>query len=45
MKPGKIIHLTQLDKGYSLRVEWNGKYQEFKTYEELEKALREEFGE
>jgi len=40
-----VIHITKLKKGYSMRVEWEDRYQEFASYEDLEKALRKEFGE
>jgi len=40
-----VIHITKLKKGYSMRVEWEDKYQEFVSYEDLEKALRKECNE
>jgi len=41
-----ILHITKLEKGYSLRVEQpEEKYWEFWTFEEMVKVMREEFGE
>jgi len=43
-KTGTVIHVMQLRKGYSLRVEWNGICREPASFDELVEALREEFG-
>lgn len=40
-----VIHITKLKKGYSMRVEWEDKHQEFGSFEELVEALREKFTE
>jgi len=40
-----VIHITKLKKGYSMRVEWEDKYEEFDSFKELIDGLRKEFRE